>query len=95
MSIGWTPVTIAMIVVARMLMISAARILSAYRMNVMARPMMKTSWPIVVGNDERRRAATPTLSGVDDQAAVDEADEQDEQADADADRSLERAARRS
>ncbi len=39
-----------MIVVAMMLMISAARILSAYRAKVMTRPMMKTSWPIVVGN---------------------------------------------
>ena len=39
-----------MIVVAMMLMISAARTFSAYRAKVMTRPMMKTNCPIVAGN---------------------------------------------
>ncbi len=52
---GWTPRIIAMIVVAKMLMISAARILSAYSTNVMTRPMMNTSCPAVVGNDSVTR----------------------------------------
>ena len=44
-----------MIVVTKMLMISAARILSAYRTNVMTRPKRKTNWPAVVGNDSVTR----------------------------------------
>ena len=75
-------------VVTRMLITSAARILSTHRTIVRIRPIQNTKsagvvgrWNVTGGPGGRRRT---------DEAAAGEADEQDEQADADADRLLER-----
>ena len=56
-----TPAIRATIVVTRMLMIRAARILSTYSEKVISRPSRKTNWPVWVGNAraDDRRAARP------------------------------------
>ena len=54
-STGCTPATIAMIVVTAMLMISAARILRAYRMKVIARPIRNTN---CAGDDGNARVTS-------------------------------------
>ena len=59
-------------------MTSAALILRTHRISVSARPNRNTNWAVVVG----KLAVTGMPLALHDEAAVDEADEQDEQADA-------------
>ena len=89
---GWTPVRIATMVVTRMLSRSAAGTLRAHSATVRSSPNQNTKWAGVGREDERRRdrVLRRRAGGLDDDPGVDEADEQDEQADADADGALQR-----
>ena len=62
---------------------------ATHRTIVSSRPNRKTNCAVVVGKTGTTIGAPPGAVA-DDEAAVDEADEQDEQADADADRPLQR-----
>ena len=81
-----------MTVVTRMLMSRAAGTLRAHRATVRSSPNQNTKWAGVVGktNVDGHRVLGGRPGRLDDDAGVDEADEQDEQADPDADRPLER-----
>ena len=68
-------------------MISAPRTLRTHSAIVNSRPARNTNWAGVVGKTGPTIGTPPC--GRRDEPAVDEADEQDEQADADADRALE------
>ena len=88
----WMPTAIATIVVTRMLMSSAPGIFRAHSVIVIREAEPEDEVRRLGREDERdgHRVLGRCPAGLDDDPGVDEADEQDEQADADPDRPLER-----
>ena len=83
-----TPDEIAMTVVMMMLMSSAAGTFRTYRTIVISKPDQGHATSPQSSGRRTSTGTGPSPTGRRDEPAVDEADEQDEQADADADRPL-------